>query len=208
MTRLCACGGTDDLVAHAAEWLGAGDDVVVLPTAAAYLGATRVAVDLGAALEPTGARLEALMVTDRASADEAYFATRVAGADWVVLADGSALHARSVMRASRLGEALSRSRAVVALGSSATLLGTHMVDPRGGAPTVGLGLIDEVSFTTPESDEQRSRTLALLPAGVALVEVAAGSCVLFDEDGPRDLGRASRVWLDGAAVGLEGIRPR
>ena len=41
------------------------------------------------------------MITDRSSSDEPYFAQRIRGADLVVLADGSPLHAKS--RVARIG---------------------------------------------------------------------------------------------------------
>jgi len=80
------------------------------------------------------------MVVDRVSAGENHFATRIVEASLVVLCDGSALHARSVWRDTPVGEALARARSLVAVGASASVLGEVMIDPRGGAPTTGLGL--------------------------------------------------------------------
>jgi hypothetical protein len=137
-------------------------DVVVVTTAAAFTGETSAALAVADALAPTGARVEALMAPSREAADEPYFARRVEEAAAVVLVDGAALHARAVWRASALGAALERARLVVAVGSVASVLGAHMVDPRGGAPTTGLGLIDGVVLAVPAPPDQITRTRRLL----------------------------------------------
>jgi hypothetical protein len=176
--------------------LAPGDDVVLVPTAAAFSGATEAAVRLAALLEPTGARVEALMVADRTSADEEYFARRVAEADWSVLVDGSPLHARTVWRGSALAGALAHCAGLVAVGATATVLGAHMIDPRGGAPTTGLGLVEGVVFTTPASDAQLARTRSLLGAEAALL--------LLDVEGA--VGNFGEGWVRLSAAGVSATR--
>lgn len=146
-------------------------DVVVVPTAAAFTGAAEAAIAVAAALEGVAGRVEALMVTDRASAAEPYFAQRVAAATLVVLADGSPLHARSVWRDSPVGDALRAARDLAAVGAVATVLFGTMVDPRGGAPTIGLGWRTGPVVTVPSAPGQLARTRGLLEAGLALVVV-------------------------------------
>jgi cyanophycinase len=137
-------------------------DVVVLPTAAAFIGATEAAIELSVLFETSGAHVEALMHIDRSSSDEPYFANRVRQADVVVLSDGSALHAKSVWHETPIGEAIRDAQFVIAVGSVASVLGDTMIDPRGGAPTMGLGYRHGIVLATSASDEQLSRTRTLL----------------------------------------------
>lgn len=158
-----------------------GASVVVVPTAAAFVGAVQAALEIATALEPTGADVEALMVLDRAGAHETALVERVARADFVVLSDGAALHARAVWRDSAFGDSLAGAR-LVAIGSVATVLGRVMIDPRGGAPTIGLGYRRGAVLTVPATPEQLERTRRLLTGDEPLVVVGARG-VLAESDG-------------------------
>jgi hypothetical protein len=158
-------------------------DVVILPTASAFIGATEAAIDLSMLLEVSGARVEALMHLDRSSSDEPYFAQRIRDADVVVLSDGSPLHAKSVWHETPVGEALRDAPLVVTIGSVASVLFETMIDPRGGAPTTGLGYREGLVVTTSASEEQLSRTRTLL-GNDAVLAVLGDSGVLYG-DGAR-----------------------
>ena len=151
-----------------------GASVVVVPTAAAFVGAAQAALEVATALEPFGAQVEALMVLDRAGVHEAALVERVAHADYVVLSDGAALHARAVWRASAFGDALAAARLVA--------IGSVMIDPRGGAPTIGLGYRRGVVLTVPATVEQLERTRHLHTGDEPLVVVGARG-VLAESDG-------------------------
>jgi cyanophycinase-like exopeptidase len=142
--------------------VAAGADVVILPTASAFSGAEAAAIQLASLFEALGAKVEALMNTSRDSSDEPYFAQRLRNADFVVISDGSALHATSVWRATPVGEAIRDSRSVIAVGAVASVFGDVMVDPRGGAPTNGLGYVQGLVIGVGGSDEQLVRTRSLL----------------------------------------------
>jgi len=157
-----------------------GADLVVLPTAAAFTGLAEAAVGVARVCDDFNVTVEALMVGDRASATEIYFASRILDATMVVLCDGSALHALSVWRDSPVGEALARARRIVAIGASASVLGEVMIDPRGGAPTVGLGLFSDVAFSAPASEEQLRRTRSLLDERTSLVVLGPGGVLAHD----------------------------
>jgi len=157
-------------------------DVVVLPTAAAYIGVAQTAVTTAQVFDALDVRVEALMVMDRGAADEPYFIDRLTAADLVVLCDGAALHARTVWRNTPTGEAINRARSIVAVGAVATVLGEVMIDPRGGAPMVGLGYRTGLVFCVPASEEQLERTRSLLDRDLALV-VLGPRAVLHCRDG-------------------------
>ena len=142
---------------HALAARGPDVDVVILPTAAAFTGAAEASVAVAQVCSEFDVRVESLMVTDRASAGEAYFSARIVEADLVVLCDGSALHARAVWRNT--------------IGSVVSVLGDVMIDPRGGAPTIGMGLCRGVAFCVPSSDDQLARTRSLVAKDTSLVVV-------------------------------------
>lgn len=173
-----------DSVAHGGLLVVTSDtDVVIVPTAAAFIGATEAAIDLSMLLEVSGARVEALMHLDRSSSDEAYFARRVREADMVVLSDGSPLHAKSVWHQTPVGEALRDAPLVVTIGSVTSVLFETMIDPRGGAPTTGLGYREGLVVTTSASEEQLSRTRTLL--GDDAVLAVLGDSGVLQGDGAR-----------------------
>lgn len=160
------------------DWVG-DKDVVIVPTAAAFTGAAEAAVLVAHTLESVDARVEALMVTDRTSSAATYFEQRVARADVVVLCDGSALHARAVWRDTPVGDAIARANHLVAVGAVASVLGEVMIDPRGGAPTLGLGYRPGVALCPPASDDQLARTRSLLSRDVPLVVLGPRSVLQF-----------------------------
>jgi hypothetical protein len=151
-------------------------DVVVVPTAAAFIGITEAALLTGAVFEDVDARVEALMVSARADAIDPYYVERLRQAELVVLCDGSALHARSVWRDNAFGEALNAAVSLIAVGAVASVLGEVMIDPRGGAPTTGLGYRRGAALCQPSSDDQMFRTRSLL-GDVTLVTIDSSGIV-------------------------------
>jgi len=154
-------------------------DVVIVPTAAAFTGLTEAAVLTGAEFDECDVRVEALMVSDRAATNDQHLIDRLARADLVVLCDGSPLHARSVWRANAFGDAINAASTLVAIGAVASVLGEVMIDPRGGAPTTGLGFRDGAAICLASSDEQMWRTRSLL-SDVPLVVLGPSGVVHHD----------------------------
>ena len=180
--------------------LATNADVVVLPTAAAFIGAAQAAVTTAEVFDGLDVNIEALMVTDRASSSEPYFVERLANADLVVLCDGSALHARTVWRNSPVGEAINLARSIVAIGAVTSVLGEVMIDPRGGAPTVGLGYRKGVAFCAPASEVQMDRTRSLLATDVALVVLGPRGILQCRDDEWRVVRSADVVVTQGSEV--------
>jgi len=156
-----------------------GANVVIVPTAAAFIGLTESAVLTGAVFDEFDVHVEALMVADRVATGDPFWTERVRGADLVVLCDGSALHARSVWRANAFGDAINGATSLLAIGAVASALGDVMIDPRGGAPTNGLGYRSGVALCLKSSDEQMSRTRSLL-RDVVLVTLSPTGVVHHD----------------------------
>ena len=164
-------------------------EVVVLPTADAFEHPSRAidaAVEWGRRL---GVSVDGRMVLRRADANDAAHSQAVRGARMVYLVGDSPLHLRSVLKATELldclKEVINTGGVVAATGASAACLCDPMTDPRGGAFTLGLGLVDGLAVLTEAetwSPERLHRTLRLargfavgvLPTGSALLHSASG----------------------------------
>jgi cyanophycinase len=199
-----------------AELLAAsgGTDVVVLPTAAAYERPERHVLRAGAWFEGLGAHVEGLMVLGRSDAEDPGAAAVAAGARFIYLAGGSPLHLRSVLKGSRVLAALLEawhSGAVVAgSGAGAMVLTDPMVDPRGGALTVGLGLVERMAIVPQFGDvhedahgEKIHRSVALAPQGLPVVGIPERTAIIRDPDGSwRSAGSGQpTVFVDGKVSG-------
>ncbi len=157
----------------------AASRVCVLATAAAFRGPSDAIAEVVAEPVWGDATMISVAAIDRQSANDATVVDEVSNADLVVLVDGAVLHARSVWRASALGAAMATSR-LVAVGSVGSVLGTTMIDPRGGAPTTGMGLFDAVVLSVPAGKEQTLRTRELLADGCTLIELGARSILTYE----------------------------
>lgn len=152
--------------------------VCVLATAAAFQGPSE-SVEALAHLEVwRGATISGVEAIDRASAHDPAVVHEVASADLVVLVDGAVLHARSVWRGSALAEVLGSST-LLAIGSVGSVLGETMIDPRGGAPTTGLGFFDDVVVSVPAGVEQTQRTQELLGERYVLAQVGPRAVLAY-----------------------------
>lgn len=172
----------------------AADRVVVLPTADAYEHPERlIAAALGWA-ERLDVMVEALMVMRRSEAMDDSAVAVVRGARAVYLVGDQPLHLRSVLKATPLWDAICQIVAdggvVAATGGSAGAMCDPMVDPRGGAFTLGLGLIDGLALVTEAetwSADRLHRTLKL--ANTPVVELPSGSALVHTAEGWERVGR-------------------
>lgn len=152
-----------------------GTEVLVLPTAAAYehpdLAVERAAEWFGR----MGARVCGLRVLNRSDAESDRNSSAARDSRFIYLCDGSPLHLRSVLKGSALWDAILvayREGAVLAAsGAGATVVCDPMVDPRGGAYTVGLGVVKNLAvfpYHGTAADHLRERSIELLPRGAVL----------------------------------------
>ena len=162
--------------------------VVVLPTADAFEHPERLVASAMNWGERLDVDVEALMVMRRGEALEDGPARLLHGAKAVWLVGDQPLHLKSVMKDTPLFTALrdviADGGVVTATGGSAAALCDPMVDPRGGAFTLGLGLVQGLALVTEAegwSPERLHRTrklantaFAVLRTGDALLKTAAG----------------------------------
>lgn len=182
-------------------------EVLVLPTAAAFERPERVGETATAWFEALGVRTRVLDVLRRADAEEPRTAELVRKARYVHVADGSPLHLRSVLKDSALFEAMLAAWAggavLSASGAGATLLCDPMVDPRGGAYTVGLGVVKDLAvfpYHGTAADHLRERSIELLPSSATLVGVDEDTALVLQDSGWRVAGGGRVTVYSGGVV--------
>jgi cyanophycinase len=192
-----------------------GDEVLVLPTAAAYEHPERAVERARNWFAALGARSRGLMVLSRADAEDDANARAVRDARFVYLSDGSPMHVRSVLKQSKVWHALDQAweeGAVVAgSGAGAMILGDPMIDPRGGAFTIGLGMIELMAVlpaASTWSPERLRRTASLTPDGVALVAIDEATALVRSPAGAWATAGAGavEVHVGGALADLSALR--
>ena len=103
---------------------------------------------------------------------------------------------------------------VAGAGAGAMALTDPMVDPRGGALTVGLGLIEGLAVFTHYGDveedahgEKLHRSVTLAPEGLPVVGLPERSALIRDPSGSwRTAGaEVPSVFVDGAPAGLAAL---
>jgi cyanophycinase len=129
-------------------------------------------------------------------------------AKFVHVADGSPLHLRSVLKDSAVFEAMLAAWAggavLVASGAGATLLCDPMVDPRGGAYTVGLGVVRNLAVFPHNGSAAahlRERSIELLPASATLAGVDEDTALVLEHGTWRVAGAGSVTVYSGDAGG-------
>ena len=209
-------GGCRDLDAELASVAGA-KEVVVIPAAAAFEHPERIADRATAYFEGLGIKARTLPVIHRSEAEDPKIVDAVRKARFVYLCDGSPLHLRSVLKGSALFDAIVGAyhggASVAASGAGATLVGDPMVDPRGGAYTVGLAMVPDLAifpYHGTAARHLRERSIDLLPSTAKLVGIDDETALVRDRDGAWRVagagvvtvyeGREVREYSAGAAI--------
>ena len=161
---------------------GLGGPIAILPTADAFENPDELIASAHHWAKRLNLEIVICGVFTRADAREDHHAQMVKSAKAVVLAGDSSIHLRSTLLNTPVWEAIehqAESGIVIGVGNCATALCDPMIDQRGGALALGLGLVEDLTVL-PESEtvpaDQRLRTVAL--ASVALVELPTGTAVL------------------------------
>lgn len=170
--------------------LSGGTDVLVVATAAAYEHPGRVVEAAARWFAELGATVQALDVYSRADALDAAKVAPIATAGFIYLAGTSPMHLRSVLKDSpawaALVDAWQNGAVLAASSAGAMALCDPMVDPRGGALTLGLGLIDHVAVVPHHdtwSEDKQKRTLKIAPAGLPIVGIDERTALIRDGAG-------------------------
>jgi cyanophycinase len=188
--------------------------VLVVPTAAAFEHPQRLVDRAVAWFAGLGATATGLEVYTRRDAMVPAHAEAVRASAFTYLVGANPMHARSVFKDSPVWDAIvdSWQQGATLAGSSAggQVLTDPMVDPRGGAFTVGLGVVAPLAFVPHAdtwSDEKLHRTQSLAPAAIPVVGVPERTALLRAADGTWSTSGVGevRVWLDGHPATLEAL---
>lgn len=189
-------------------------EVLVVPTAAAYEHPDRLVASAVRWFEELGATVRALPVYTRPDALDPANVEPVAASRFTYLAGGSPMHLRSVLKDSPVWDAL-----VAAWRDGATLAGSSagamvlcdpMVDPRGGALTLGLGLIEPLAVIPHHdswSEDKAKRTLHIAPVGLPIVGIDERTALIRDPSGAWSVAGVGTavVFVDGKEADLSSL---
>ncbi len=178
--------------------LAGTERVVVLPTADAFEN-PQAAVDRAASwFTGLGVSSTGLNVLTRRDALDPANSAALRSARFVYLVGDSPMHLRSTLKDTPVWDALlgvlDAGGVVAASTSAAAALCDPMVDSRGGAFTLGLGLVTGLALVTEAetwSAERLKRTLAMAK-GFTVATMPSGSALVrhngtWEVDGPVDL---------------------
>ena len=175
-------------------------EVIVLPTGAAYEHPQRSVDRAVTWFDRLGIAARGLDVLARPDALSADNAAVVGASPFTYLVGGSPMHVRSVLKDTPVWDALVaawRGGAVLA-GSSAgaMVLCDPMVDPRGGAFTLGLGLLPGLAVIPSHdhwSEDAAHRTRKMSPADLVLAGIDERTALILGPDGTWRVEGAGRV---------------
>ena len=195
------------------------DQVLILPTAAAFEHPQRLVDRAIAWFAAMGATAVGLDVLNRRDAVDEANAEAIRAARFIYLAGESPMHLRSVLKDTPTWDAMVEAwqNGAVLAGSSAgaMVLTDPMVDSRGGAFTVGLGVIAPLAIVPHAdtwSDDKLHRTQSLAPAATPVVGLPERTALL--RLGDSEAGDTSwrvegvgdiKVWVHGEIADLSAL---
>jgi cyanophycinase len=170
---------TDEVLAAA---IPGTSEVVIVALASAFEQPTQVTQRCVAQLERLGLRSQVSAAMKRSDAMSPAIVEAIDAAQTVLVTDGSSMHLRSALKDSPLWTALvgvlARGGCLVLSGAAAMVATDPMFDERGGAFTLGLGLVTPLAVmakheTWTSERSRRVRELAPTQAPVAALDSAA-----------------------------------
>jgi cyanophycinase len=189
-------------------------EVLVVPTAAAYEHPARLTEAAERWFSDLGATVRALPVLTRADALDDANAAPTAAARCIYLAGGSPMHLRSVLKDSPVWDAIVHAwqggASLAGSSAGAMVLCDPMVDPRGGALTLGLGLIEQMAVIPHHdswSEDKAKRTLHIAPAGLPIAGVDERTALIRSPEGTWRCSGAGEVaiFVDGEPADLSAL---
>ena len=175
-------------------------EVLVLPTGAAYEHPQLLVERAASWFDRLGIAVRGLDVLARPDAQSAQLAAAVAESRFTYLVGGSPMHLRSVLKDSLVWAAL-----VAAWNDGATVAGSSagamvlcdpMVDPRGGAFTLGLGLLTGMAVIPAHdswSEDAAHRTRKMSPTDLVLAGIDERTALIRDPEGTWTVEGAGQV---------------
>ena len=191
--------GNDDLDRVALT--GREGYVAILPTADAFEGPEKLIASAEAWAQRMGVTIQTVPVYARADALESHHAEVLRRAAAVYVVGDSPIHLRSAIMETPVLEALrhqANEGLLVAVAGSAAALCDPMVDPRGGAFAIGLGLVRGLALITESESWGKDRLQRSLDlANTTVVEVPTRAALML----------ANGAWTTHGAVVVHGSLP-
>ena len=185
--------------------------MTIIAAAAAYQRPEKAVARAEAWFGTLGATVVAPPVLGRPDALDSDNVSAIRGAGFIYLAGGSPMHLRSVLKDTPVFDALvaawSEGAVLAGSGAGADVMCDPMVDPRGGAYTVGLGVIPGLAVIPRYdtwSDEKVHRTVSMSPDDTQVAGVPLRTALIKESDGSwRSEGVGDvDVWVAGEAASL------
>ncbi len=164
--------------------------VAFLPTAAAYQSVEHAVESARKRWADAGASLDSVPILSRRDAEDSSNAQMLRESRLIVVGEGSLPHLRSVLHRSAAWDSIvvawHSGAVIVGEGAGAMALCNPMIDTRGGALTVGLGLVRGIVVLTGfghESTEKVHRSIALAAPDHCVVGVENATMLVRDRAG-------------------------
>ena len=186
----------------------------VVPTAAARQGPEEAVAHAKAWFRPLGLELDELHVLKAADANSKELAALARAGGFFYLVGGDPGLVAQVLRRSRVWTAIFEAwldgASLAGSSAGAMVLCDPMVDQRGGAFTLGLGLLSGLAVVPHHdtwSEEKVHRTQQLAPKGLVVAGVDERTALVRNAAGgwtAEGTGAVS-IWRDGDDVGLDAL---
>ena len=226
MSRLVLAGGRElDAGTPAGRALTGCSSVAVVTVAAAFRRPDALISRVGAWAGELAIDYSVVSALRRSDALDPEVSRPIAECDGVLVLDGSPAHFVSAVKATPLLEAIvaaqGRGADIVWSGAAAAAVCASMVDDRGGALTVGLGLHDGIVVAAGWEGwprDRRRRLWRMVPESVLFMALESGAAVcstaepqvLWSSSSPQDwavLGGTVEARRGGTTVTLENWQP-
>lgn len=185
MSRLVLAGGGElDARTPAGRALSGCDSIAVVTVAAAYRRPDALLARIDTWAEALSVQHAVVGALRRSDSLNPQLSEPIADCDGVLVLDGSPAHFVSAVKATPLLEAIvaarERGAEVVWSGAAAAAVCATMVDDRGGALTVGLGLHDGIVVAAGWEGwprDRRRRLRSMIPASALFMALESGAAV-------------------------------
>jgi cyanophycinase len=194
----------------------AASEVLVLPTGSAYEYPDQLVQQAASWFTGLGGSVRGLPVLTRRDAYLPELVEAVRSARFIYLAGSSPMHLRSVLKDTPVFDAMVSAwlsgAALAGTAAGADVLCDPMVDTRGGAFTVGLGVVQGVAVIPrfeQWSPDKVHRTVTLAPSDLFVAGIDSSTALLRSADGTWRVEGAGNVvvYRQGSMVSLDAMQP-
>ena len=178
--------------------------VHILPTAAAFQNPGAALENARSYFANLGYEIRPIYLLNRSDAFKPEVVGEISRAELLYMIGGSPMHLRSVLRSSPAFETIvgawENGTCLVGSSASAMVLGDPMIDPRGGALTIGLGVLNNLAILCHAeewSESTKTRTISLVRSPNLLVTIDSKTALILDTE-IRALGEGRVQYLQDA----------